>query len=80
MDDETRQPRTEDDYMQMIMMAIGANTPMDAYQWVEARKNVAMPLVFADKTGAVHLARGVKVGTWLSVANSINHMVDEAVA
>jgi len=78
MDDETRQPRSEDDYMQMAMSAIGANTPHDLWQWVEDRKTVAVPLVFATKEGQVNYARGVKVGAWLAITQTINKMIEEA--
>lgn len=78
MEDETRQPREPEDYMSMIVAALGVNTPHDAWQWVEDRKHVSVALVFADKEGRAGFARGIKVGTWLAISQSIGKMVEEA--
>lgn len=74
---ETRQPRDAEDYMNMIMQSVGANTPMDAWQWVEDRKHVAVPIVFTDKEGRIGYARGIKAGSWLTIAQAINKMVED---
>jgi len=71
---------TEVDYIQMAMSAANVNTPHDLWRWVEDRKTVAVPLVFVTKEGQVNYARGVKVGAWLAITQTINKMVEEATA
>lgn len=76
-DDETRQPRMPEDYMTMIVAALGVNTPQDALQWVEDRKQAWTPLVFANKEGQIGYARGIRVGAWLSITQAINKMIED---
>ena len=76
MNEETRQPRSTEDYMTMIMQSLGVNTPMDAWQWVEDRKAITS-LVFVDGENRLGYARGVKVGAWLSIAQAISKMVED---
>lgn len=76
-DDETRQPRMPEDYMNMIVATLGVNTPQDAWQWVEDRKQAWTSLVFANKEGQIGYARGIRVGAWLSIMQAINKMIED---
>lgn len=78
MEEETRQPRLPEDYMAMIVTALGVNTPHDAWQWVEDHKHVNIPIVFSDKEGRVMYASGLKVGTWVKISQKIGGMIEEA--
>lgn len=77
MDDETRQPRLPEDYMNMIMATLKVNTPHDAWQKVE--ELTAQTNLVLVKDGQFALAGGVKVSVWRRVADVILAMVDEAV-
>lgn len=77
MEEETRQPRSSEDYMAMIVSSLGVNTPMDAWQWVEDRKAIK-PVVSVDSEGNLRYARGIKIKDWLVITQAITKMVEEA--
>lgn len=54
-DDETRQPRSPEDYATMIMQQLGANTMADAWSKV-ATLTTRKPLVAVDGDGKLYFA------------------------
>ena len=54
-DDETRQPRSPEDYATMIMQQLGANTMADAWSKV-ATLTAHKPLVAVDAEGKLFFA------------------------
>ena len=77
MDEETRQPRLPEDYMQMIVTALGVNTPHDAWLAVEQLRRPR--LVWVAEGDKLAFAAGIKVRAWQEIANTILGMVDETV-
>jgi lipoate-protein ligase B len=77
MDDETRQPKQTEDYMQMIMTALGVNTLHDAWLAVERLKQAR--LVWVAEGDKLAFAAGIKVRAWQEITNMILKMVDETV-
>jgi len=77
MDEETRQPRSPEDYMQMIVTALGVNTPHDAWLAVEQLKQPR--LVWVAEDDKLAFASGIRVRAWQEIANMILKMVDETV-
>lgn len=70
---------TEVDYIQMAMSAANVNTPHDLWRWIEDKMDGSISLVFVTKDGQLNFYRGVKVSRWLTVAQAINKMIEDAV-
>ena len=60
MDDETRQPRSPDDYMAQIIALLGVNTSADAFQRVKDMRD-AKAIVTVDPDGRIAIAAGLTV-------------------
>ena len=77
MDEETRQPRSQEDYMQMIQDVLKLSTPDEVFRWVEQRANAVTLVSVQD--GKLAFAKGIRVGAWQQVLEQIATMINEAV-
>jgi hypothetical protein len=78
MDEETKQPHLLEDYMDMIVVALGVNTPHDA--WLAVEQFAKQPrLVWIAENDKIAFASGLKIRAWQEIANMILKMVDETV-
>ena len=76
MDEETRQPRTEEDYMAMIVATLKVNTPQDAWQKVQELNKPRLVWLEGDKLA---FASGIKIRAWQEIVQHIATMIDETV-
>lgn len=74
---QTRQPRSQEDYMQMMQDILKLNTSDEVFRWVEQRANTVTLVSVQD--GKLAFAKGVKVGAWQQVLEQIAAMINEAV-
>lgn len=77
MDDETRSPKTSEDYMAQIIARLNANSASDAWLMVDRMMAQTNLVWFQDNKFAFQA--GVRVGAWKQVVGIIQEMIDNAV-
>jgi hypothetical protein len=77
MDDQTRQPRSSEDYMAQIIARLNANSASDA--WLMVDKMASKTVLVSVEDGKLGFASGIKIAVWRQIANDIIAMIDNTV-
>lgn len=77
MDEETRSPKTPEDYMAQIIARLNANSASDA--WLMVDKMADRTVLVSVKDGKLGFASGIKVAVWRQLVNDIIAMIDNTV-
>lgn len=77
MDNETRSPKTPEDYMAQIVARLEANSASDA--WLTIDRMMSQTNLVWFKDNKFGFQAGVRVGAWKQVVGIIQDMIDNTV-